>query len=93
MQNLFIINRFEHIESKELIDFIIYSQNRIFVVFVRVFDRKNTTSHETHFEQKARIDSVLSKMTYTELSKETYESFNLTNFESNEHAIYSMSMQ
>ena len=50
MQNFFIINRFEHIESKKSIDSIIYNQNKIFVVFVRIFHDENTISNETHIK-------------------------------------------
>ena len=59
--NLFIINRIEHIESKESIDSIIYSKNRVFDAFVRVFRDENMISRKKHFEQWAHTDSVLSK--------------------------------
>ena len=92
MQNLFIINRIEHIELEESVDSIIYSQNRIFVVFVRVHRIENTTSHETHSEQWARVDSALSKIKDIRRSN-SQEFMNLTNDESDEHTICSMSMR
>ena len=62
MQHFFIINRFEHIESKKQIDFIIYNQYKIFVLFVRVFHNENTISNKTRFEQWSRINSTLQKI-------------------------------
>ena len=62
MQSFFIINRFEHLESKESVDFVAYNQYRIFDVFVRVHRSENTISHEAHFEQWTRIDLALSKI-------------------------------
>ena len=89
MQNLFIINRFEHFESKESIDFIIYSQNRIFDVFVRIHRSENTISHKTQFEQWARIDSVLSKIEdICRIANRNY-----TNHEFDEHAICSLNIK
>ena len=60
--NLFVISRLKHIEPKKSIDFIIYSQNMFFVVFVRILDSKNTTQHETHLEQWTRINLALLKI-------------------------------
>ena len=63
MQNLFFItNRMKHIESKKSVDAVIYNQNKIFVVFVRVSRSENTISHETFPEQWIRIDSILSEI-------------------------------
>ena len=59
MQNFFIMNRFEHIESKKSIDSTTYNQYRIFVVFVQVSSDENTTLNEIHLEQWTRIGPVL----------------------------------
>ena len=87
--NLFIINRIEHIESKESVDSIIYNQSRVFVVFVRVLRNENTTSHETHSEQWVRIDSALSKIKNIcrNINKKACESImNLTSIQSAQRA-------
>ena len=69
MQNLFIINRFEHFESKKSIDFVIYNQYKIFDVFVRIHRNENTTSHKMQFEQWTCLNLILSKIkTYSEIS-------------------------
>ena len=62
VQNLFIINRFKHLEPKESIDSIIYSQYRIFDVFVRVHRNENTAPHKMRLKQWARIGSALSEI-------------------------------
>ena len=62
MRNFFIMNHIEHIESKKSIDFIVYNQNKIFVIFVRIFHDEKLISNETHFEQWIRINSILSKI-------------------------------
>ena len=54
MQNLFIINRFEHLGLEEPVGSITSSQDRTFDVFVRVPCSKNTVSNETHIEQRAQ---------------------------------------
>ena len=58
MQNFFVINRFKHIESEESVGSIIYRQDMLFVVFVRVSDSKNTAQREAHLEQWVRIGLV-----------------------------------
>ena len=62
MQSLFIINRFEHFESKKSIDSVIYNQYKIFDVFVRIHRNENTISYKMQLEQWARINSILSKI-------------------------------
>ena len=69
MQNLFIINSFEHIESKNSVDSIIYNQYKIFVIFVRIFHDEKSISNETHSEQWARINSILSKIENINIDK------------------------
>ena len=97
VQNLFIIIRFKHIESKKSIDSIIHNQNNVFDVFVRVHRSENTTSHKMQFEQWIRINSILSKIkTYAKISTMKFANFrimNLTNFELNEHTNRSMNTQ
>ena len=51
MSNFFIINRFEHIESKESVDFTVYNQKNKFFVFVRIFRNEKMISKKIHFEQ------------------------------------------
>ena len=78
MQNLFIINRFEHIESEKSINFIVYNQNWVFDVFVRIHRNKNTTSHKVQFEQWVRINSILSKIkTYAKISTRKLANFRI----------------
>ena len=95
MRNLFIINRFEHIELEESVDSTIYNQNRVFLVFVRVSRNEETISNEMHSEQWTRIDLVLSKIEdrnmYSEIA--SHSIMIVTNNEFNEHTICSMYMQ
>ena len=71
MQNLFIINRFDHFESKKSIDSVIYNQYKIFDVFVRIHRNENTISHKMQFEQWIRLNLTLSKIkTYSKISTE-----------------------
>ena len=59
--NLFIKCCMKHIESKKSINHILRNKKKIFVIFVRVFCDENTISHETHFEQWTRVDSIYRK--------------------------------
>ena len=94
MQNLFIINRFEHIELNESVDSIIYNQYKIFDVFVRVFDSKNMISHKAQLEQRARINQVLSKIkTCAKISTKKHTNHSVTIYEFDEHTICSMNTQ
>ena len=54
MQNLSTINRIEHIEPEEPVGSIIYSQDSIFVAFVRVFHDEDTVPNEAHIEQQVQ---------------------------------------
>ena len=97
--NLFIINRIEHIESKESVDSIIYSKNRVFDAFVRVFRDENMTSRKTHSEQWTHTDSILSKIEDRNINKKIasheYDESWIQRIYSllNEHAIELMSSQ
>ena len=69
MQSLPIINRFEHLESEESVGSVIYSQYRIFGVFVRVHRSEDTAPHKMQLEQWARLGLALSKIkAYPEIS-------------------------
>ena len=95
MQNLFITNRIEHIESKESVDSIISNKKEIFFIFVRVFYDENTTSHETHLEQSARRDSALSKIEDRNIHKKVASHWVMRRANNlfNEHAIDLMTLQ
>ena len=54
VQNLPIMNRFEHIEPEESVDSITYSQYRTFVVFVRILHDEDTVPNETYIEQRVQ---------------------------------------
>ena len=103
MQNLFIMNRFEHIESKKSVDFIIYNQYKILDVFVRIRRNENTILFKTQFEQWIRINLILSRIENINIDKKNanhsitnWRILNLTNIQFaqwtrnkfNEHAIY-----
>ena len=105
MQNLFIINRFEHIESNESIDSIIYNNDKVLDAFVRVFCDENTISNETHIEQQTHAIYFHRKSkTYAEIwtkKLRIWRILNLTNIQfvqwarnkSDEHAICLTSSQ
>ena len=59
---LFITNRIEKIESKELISAIVDDKKQIFVMFVRVLHDENKNMNMIHIERRTQIDSTLAKM-------------------------------
>ena len=87
MQNLSTINRIEHIEPEESVGSIIYSQDSVFVAFVRVFHDKDTTPNEAHIEQRVQAVYLYRR------SKAPAEVTHKAAYESDGHTICSTSMQ
>ena len=59
---LFIVNRIEKIESKELVNVVVDDKKQSFVMFVRVLRDEKTNMNNVHIERRAQIDSTLAKM-------------------------------
>ena len=59
---LFITNRIEKIESKELVSAILNEKKKIFVMFVRVLHDEKKNMNSVHIERRAQIDSILAKI-------------------------------
>ena len=98
---LFIMNRIEKIESKELIIDVMNDKNETFVMFVRAFNDEKIDLNEIHIERRTQIDSTLLKIKeksnikitmfeilkkFVEISKEN-KIYELSNHEFDDHSI------
>ena len=59
---LFITNRIEKIESKELVNATIDEKKEIFVMFVRILYDEKKNMNSVHIERRIQIDFVLAKI-------------------------------